>query len=384
MQVNKVMQKQGKTMALMMATAIAAACVLIFSKTTAGGVKKGLDYAADILIPSLFPFMVLSSFAMRSGLSELFGKLFGRVFEVMFSLPRAAAGAIVLSLVGGYPIGAKCVRLLYDEHKLTSRQAEQMMCFCVCSGPAFLITGVGVLLLHDAVSGLILYLSQLFSALLIGIVSGLVYRKKTPSVKSQTLPDTAPPQGILSVFVQCCSDGALSVIQLTSLVTIFAVLTALCGSLGITDLSCAVFRALGADFPTANSLLYILTEVTSACKTITDVGAPLWLLSAASGFGGLCVHFQLFLILGDIPIRKTVFFSCRIVNMILSSVIVYTVCLFYRPTAEVFAIGNGAQAEWLSVSAAGSAAMVILSVLFLLSLGTKGKGLKRNIFLFRR
>jgi len=70
--------------------------------------------------------------------------------------------------------------------------------------------------------------------------------------------------------------------------------------------------------------------------------------------------------------------------MILSSVIVYTVCLFYRPTAEVFAIGNGAQAEWLSVSAAGSAAMVILSVLFLLSLGTKGKGLKRNIFLFRR
>ena len=87
-------------MALMMATAIAAACVLIFSKTTAGGVKKGLDYAADILIPSLFPFMVLSSFAMRSGLSELFGKLFGRVFEVMFSLPRAAAGAIVLSLVG--------------------------------------------------------------------------------------------------------------------------------------------------------------------------------------------------------------------------------------------------------------------------------------------
>jgi len=347
---------------------LSAVCMLMYAGNVAAGVKSGLEYAAKILIPSLFPFMVLSSFLIRSGSCDIIGKRTDRICRCIFGLPGETLGAVALSFIGGFPVGARNVRLLYEKGTISIRQAEQMMLYCVCSGPAFLITGVGTLLLHNSQAGVILYVSQLVSGLLIAVITGQYYKKShfTGKRKGEILQKSR--QAVSDQLIISCSDAAQGILQLTALVSAFSAIIAICEASGIQNSIKSLLKMCKADYPIAENALYILTEVTTACGRISSGGCPLWLLSFAVGFGGLCVHFQIFALLGDIPIHKGRFFLFRLINALLSSVIVCIIGRFYEPTEMVFAVGQGIEAEWVSVTAVGTAAMLIMSVIFVLSL----------------
>lgn len=351
---------------------------LIICNSTASsqGIINALEYSARFLIPSLFPFMVISSFIIRSGMSDFMGRIFSPVTKALFRLPGSAASAFFLSFIGGYPVGAKCVRLLYDEKKISGAQAEQMMMFCVCSGPAFLITGVGTLMLGNTQTGVILYASQVISGMILGIISRLMYTEKD-DIKERN-PNTENKNGVINDFILSCSDGAGAIIQLTALVTIFSMFISVFEQTGIPDLLCHFLRMLGLEYPESDCAFNIILEVTGACKKICSGGCPLWLLAFASGFGGLCVHFQIFSVLGDIKINKIKFLAFRFVNACLSSLLVYIYCSFNNTLSSVFSIFGGEEAEFTSTTSAGAIGLVIMCMIFVLSL--KKSELSRTLF----
>ncbi len=314
-----------------------AAVLLLFPRAVSQGISLGLENAAVLLIPSLFPFMVLSSFMIRSGACEPVGKMLSPVTKFLFGLPAAAASAILMSLVGGFPVGAKCIRLLYENGRITHAQAKRMSDFCVCSGPAFLITAVGTLLLHNAAVGIILYLSQVLSAILLGMLSRL-FAKDT---QQPAVPSAAVPTDLMQSFILSCTDGASAIIELTAMV--------------------AVFSGIMALLPQAAVLL----EVTAACKNLTD--RPLWCIAFASGYGGLCVHFQIFSLLKDLHISKLRFELFRLANAALSAGITYGICTLFRPAVTTFAIAGNAAAELTSTSIVGAVSLLVMSGIFLLS-----------------
>lgn len=349
-----------------------AAAILIFPSEAAGGIADGMKYSAEMLVPSLFPFMVLSSFMIRSGASDILGKLLAPVTEKVFRLPRDSGTAIVMSFIGGFPVGAKCVRLLYDSGRINERQAERMMLFCVCSGPGFLVTGVGSLLLHNEMSGWILYLSQLVSGMLIGIFAGFfMYRNEGHNSVNNNFQRH---ESVTDAFIGSCSDGANSVLILTGMVTFFTMLLSLCSCCGITDISENIFSLFCIRYPVSECIFPTVFEVTGACRIIIFSGCSLWIVSFAVGFGGLCVHFQIFAVLGGLRINKLRYFLFRIVNALLSSVIVYIVCGLYRPAGEVFAFSGGGRAEVTSISAAGSFALIVMCAVFVLSIRRRSFG----------
>ena len=361
-----------KAAAISAVTVCIMAVLLIFSGEVSGGVAAGLRSSAGLLIPSLFPFMAVSAFIIRSGISEKIGIILAPVTRCFFKLPLSCSAAVFLSFAGGFPIGAKCVRLLYEKGSINAAQAEQMMNYCVCSGPAFLITGVGTLILHNAQLGIILYLSQVLSGLILGIISGRIYKSAAAgngecmSRNIQNIPQSK--NGIIDSFILSCSDAAGSVIGLTAMVALFGAITSVCDSSGVTAFVSAALRAAGAEAPFADNFFYIFTEVTKACTSIGSSGCPLWLFSFAVGFGGLCVHFQIFSILGDIPFSKLRFFVFRLMNAFLSSVIVYIVCRFYQPDGEVSLILGDVVLEYGAASFRGAAALVIMCAVFVFSL----------------
>lgn len=56
-----------KTGGQLAALAGAAAALLIWPQAVAGGVSRGLSICGTVIIPSLFPFLVLAGFLVRSG-----------------------------------------------------------------------------------------------------------------------------------------------------------------------------------------------------------------------------------------------------------------------------------------------------------------------------
>ena len=96
-----------KTILLCLIIIACALGILLFPNDVRNGASNGISYCLYTLVPSLFPFMVLSSFIIHSGISKFIGKLLQPVIQFLFYLPGSAGSVIIMSMIGGYPVGAR-------------------------------------------------------------------------------------------------------------------------------------------------------------------------------------------------------------------------------------------------------------------------------------
>ena len=69
--------------------------------------RDGLALCGNVIIPSLFPFFVLSSLVVELGMSRYLGRLLEGVMAPLFRVGGACSSALALGFVGGYPVGAR-------------------------------------------------------------------------------------------------------------------------------------------------------------------------------------------------------------------------------------------------------------------------------------
>lgn len=341
-----------KSGALLAAVLAAACALLLFPAQAAQGAKNGVDYSLNVLIPSLYPFMVLSVFIVKSGLSEKIGAVLEKPTQALFRLPGGAAASIVMSIVGGFPAGARSAAALVDEGLLTQAQAERMMAFCVNAGPSFLITAVGVGFLHSARAGAILFLSQLVSFLLMGILSGLPARG-TPKVHREKQPSRCP--GAARALIDSAADAAYSTLMMCCLVILFAA--------GIS-----LFRSACVSAPLLSVAGSAALEVTGGCADLARAGAPLWVFALAVGWGGVCVHMQVYACLGNVKLRRGRFLLCRLLQGAVCAAVCRGFTLLWPPDKPTFATTDAPFHAVLSGTVPSAAALALLCVVLLFSM----------------
>lgn len=96
------------------------------------GAENGIGLCLSTLVPSLFPFMVLASYITDSGPAEKIGRHLSWLTKPLFGLDGCFASAIILSLVGGYPVGAKTVNSLYKKGAASESECKRAGLFwCV-------------------------------------------------------------------------------------------------------------------------------------------------------------------------------------------------------------------------------------------------------------
>lgn len=72
-------------------TACLCTALIVFSGNTAQGIRQAFLLCTDVLIPSVFPFMVLTCIAGAASGAKHNGKV-GRVFGRVFCCPPGTAG----------------------------------------------------------------------------------------------------------------------------------------------------------------------------------------------------------------------------------------------------------------------------------------------------
>ncbi len=285
----------------------------IFSRPSAQGARISLERCGATLIPSLFPFLVLCGFAVRCGFAERCGRILAPVTRVLFNLPGCTAAFILTALVGGYPVGARGIRQLLDRGAITKEEAARMTCFCVGAGPGFVVAAVGEGIFRSTALGLILLSAQVLAALLLGIATGFLSRRKgmvSCKKKIQTEPEPAGQALVASV-----ADGAQAMLSLCAFVVLFGALLGLCNQLQLPALLAQLLQRIGVPLPAGLSILPVLLEVCSGTASAACTAETAIFLTAFSlGWGGLCVHFQIFSVLGDLPFSKRRFFGFRMLH----------------------------------------------------------------------
>lgn len=297
------MKRKIKKSLLVFVTVVTGFLLISERESVIEAVSRGLSLCGDVLIPSLFPFMVLSSFCVSLGIFEEDSQFSSFLMKKIFHLPAVCFSAILFGFTGGYPVGAKIISRLYEDGRIESRDARHLFSFCINAGPAFAVSVAGSMLTGDKRVGYVILSAVCVSSLMTGVIYGAVKRHDEQSVTG--VPRTQ----------KALSESLLSAVN-TSLESMLSV----CGWMLVFSAASVIIRGFIVNEKFA--LLYdALSEVTSGLESAARLGSVEF-VAASISFGGICVMFQLMPYIKKCGMKISEYLLFRIVN----SVLTYVVC----------------------------------------------------------
>ena len=276
--------------------------LILYSDAVRACVTEALGLCARSVIPALFPFMAVSSVITALGLGELLSGPFGN-FMSLWRMDGAAASALIMGFVGGYPTGARTAAELYRDRLLTREETERLLTFCNNANPVFLITVLGQGIFGDLRTGMWLWLIHVAAALLTGLLLGRGSRRSTHARRS------VPPVFLAASLPSAFVDGVRSALTGTLNVCAFVV---------IFSLAALPLRAIGG---TAGAMLTGALELFSALPRLPADRAGFVLAAGLAGWGSVSVLCQTAVILRAEGLSATPCLRGKAVHGLLSALL---------------------------------------------------------------
>ena len=281
--------------------------VIVYSDKVSESIFKSINICLEVIIPSTFIFMVLSSYILSSGLYESLFRPLDKPLQKLIKADNHIISVFLLSLIGGYPVGFKLLKDLIAENKNYSAIAPQTASFCYCMSPTFAVTMIGLGVFNSIEIGMIVYVSNIISNLIIAIiytnVTDLKFDIKMKNNKSG--------------LIQAINSSSNTLLRICSVIVVFNIgITAVNSFLGVFDLTIPLF---------VNASLEISNILNSDSVSIDYLP----IISMLSSTGGVCVLFQCYSIIqGSFSIKR--FLILRIPAVVLSGIITCIIMKFYE------------------------------------------------------
>lgn len=278
-----------------------AAALLIWGDTAAAAVRQGVELCLTAVLPSLFPFLAVSSWLIALGAGETAQRLLGRPFTRLFRCQGAGAAPFLLGMVGGYPVGARTVAALVQRGTLSPAEGGRLLAFCNNAGPAFIIGIAGRTVFGSGRVGVWLYLLHAATAVAVGL---LLRRPAPPTPVRGSCP---PPVSPVAAFLDAVQSAAAAMGRLCAFVVFFLVVLAV------------VQKAVGPLPPWAAGFL----ELTCGVTALTPDRQGFTLAAGMLGWGGLSVHAQTLAVTADTSIPLGRYLQGKALHSALSALLAW-------------------------------------------------------------
>ncbi len=274
------------------------------------GVAEGLALCSRAIVPSIFPFMVLSKYIIYSGYALKLSKIIGEPCHKLPGFPGEAAAALVLGIAGGYPIGAASICDMVKSGQLSKNSGELMLPYCNNASPLFVIGTVGSVFLNNKSAGVVIYIIHILSSL----ICAFVYRKSfAPHFKPQT-GTAAPP--CRTPFITAVSDAAYGTVNICAYILFFSVVN--------KAVAIVPFKS-----DLTQSILYGFFEISNGAQSIACLSLnPVFkyaLICAILSFSGLCVYLQVSASVKDASLSLKPYLKGKLLCSVLSFILAYAV-----------------------------------------------------------
>lgn len=283
--------------------------------------RYALDLCLELILPSLFPFFVLSVLLNQLGLPGFLGKLLAPAASRIYGITGAGASALFIGLTGGYPLGAAYIADMERSGAITASEGERLLAFCNNSGPAFIIGAVGAGAFHSSAAGFFLYGVHILSAL----ITGLFFRQKGYCREIQ-------PLQLESVYISqalptAVKQSVASLMNVCGFVMCFTVLVGLLDARGYISLLCGwASEHFGLGLGFCHAAFTGVLELGSSVGAMQGLNiTPLNMALAAGvlGWGGISVHFQTMSVIADSNIKGALHFAGRLISASIALVLAF-------------------------------------------------------------
>lgn len=312
-------------------------CLVLFSKSNLTATKNGLVLWATCVVPSLFPFFVVTNLLTHTKVVYLIGKILDKFMRPIFNVPGIGGFAFAMGLISGYPVGAKIVSDLRQNNLVTKDEGERLLAFTNNSGPLFILSSVGISLFGDTKTGLLL----LFAHILACITVGITFSKFSPKINSFASNHSNQISHYINdnnnltfknfgeILSNSIHNSISTVLLIGGFVVMFSVIISILDQTNIlnilSNLIFPILKLFNFNFSFAKPIISGIIELTNGINQVASVNIKaisqnVILSSFLLGFGGFSVLLQVYSLVSktDLTIKK--YFIGKVLQGIIASI----------------------------------------------------------------
>lgn len=277
--------------------------LLAASDVAAQAVREGLALCGGSVIPALFPFLVVSRLFVATGSAAALGRLLAPLTRRMLGVSGPGGTAVLLGLLGGYPVGAQTAGELARTGAVSRQEGQRLLLFCNNCGPAFILGVAGLGCFGSLRAGGLLWAVHMLAALGIALVL-----PRRPLPPGRDAAGVRPP-AFAAAFVRSVRDAAGAMVQICGFVVFF--LAALRLTARLTGLS--------------HPLLSGAVELTQGILALPATPTGFVWAAALLGWGGLSVHGQSAAVLSGTDLPLGPYLAAKAAQAALSALLAWPV-----------------------------------------------------------
>ncbi|MBQ7779747.1 MAG: hypothetical protein IJ404_04555 [Clostridia bacterium] len=278
---------------------------IVFSDIAARSALNGMKLCGKVLVPTLFPMMILTGIAVRSGVFNTLSRIGNKLFTPLFGICGKYIASFLIGILGSAPTGAMAVKNLSCEKESDSEKASALLLSSVVSF-GFIYSVVGINILGSTRRGVALFFFQIVSVMLTAV---FLRPKKSHFVKTKLT--SMKSEKLSNAVASSIRDAAINMLSVCGSVIFFSSLSGIIVSLPIKE----------------NIKLFIcpFLELASGLQYISGKFPPdvtFILVSSAIGWSGLSMIFQsLSVSEGKIPSHK--YILGRVVSALICPILAF-------------------------------------------------------------
>ena len=234
----------------------------------------------NILIPSIIPFLLISSIIIkRSSFTNIY---------ILY----------LLCIISGSPSNAKYIKDYIDINSIDTNTAQKLLNYLQFVNPIYILNGIGLVILNDKRLGLIIFVSNLLSSLILHSFNKNIIIRDFENKKDTLFND-------ISTSVK---ETINTILYIIGVITSFFILTS--------------YIDILFNIRNEYKFIYGILEITQGINYLNHSNLNTYYKLIIScffiSFGGLSIHMQVFGILDNKKIRYKPYLISRLIHSILS------------------------------------------------------------------
>ncbi len=314
---------------LLIATVIALMiAVLISPSDYISAVFGGLLIYVKNVLPALFPFIFFTKLLTMMDASVSLSKGLAKPCNLLFHTPPASAYIICMSVLCGYPIGAKLAQEFYLRGEINSLECEKLTATASTAGPIFMIGTAGTLLMGNKTFGYIMLASHLLSNLICGL---LIRGKAVDHETGLVIKSATEGNNDIDMLNTTMCDSIISVLSVGGYIAMMSLVISFFAQVNLYEIIANALSNIGVNVVLTKGILIGLLEMTYGISALTSGFLPPQILVPAAtflvSFGGVCIHLQSMNFLSKCGVRYSRFFFIKLLQALIATGISCLFCL---------------------------------------------------------
>ena len=326
---------------------------------------SGAKLFFNAVFPSLFPFLVVINIIINYDGIKIYSKLLGNIICKPLKLPKECSLALLVSVLCGYPLGARYTCDLYEKKIIDLKTCERLLNIASNASPLFIIGAVGTSMMSSPKIGYILLLSNILSCLFMGFFipsNSFSYKIKNKSDNFSIIKTTNKNIGI--TLKNSIEDAMKTSLNIGGFIVAFSVIAGIIKDNVIFHIILSkVTLVIGSSGDFIEGLLLGMLEMTNGCYLISlsklDLYVKLSVLSFLIGFSGLSIISQVYSYTYNYAVSMKKYIVRKFIQGMISSVLTLMLYYGFLQTSSVFAFNN------MSLYKSNNLYFLLLIILFL-------------------